>query len=141
MTLRLSMAEARKMGLKIAAATPLSDKAQLVRAGRRGRMPDDVLWQAVSLTYPGAVRELRGVIPGRRYRIDIALPDTKIAIEIDGWEHHGKYKKAHQSDRERQNLLAVHGWLILRFTAGQIFKDITEVMETIAAASRQRRVA
>lgn len=141
MTLRLSMAEAKKMGLKIAAATPVSDKAVAFGTGRRGRMPDDVLWQAVSLAHPTAVRELKGAIPGRRFRIDIALEDVKIAIEVDGWQHHGKYRKAHESDRERQNLFAVHGWLILRFTAGQIFKDITGVMETIAAACRQRRVA
>ena len=141
MTLRLTMAEAQKLGLKIAAATPVGDKAVAVGSGRRGRMPDDVLWQAVSLAYPQAARELKGAIPGRRFRIDIALEDAKIAIEVDGWQHHGKYRKAHESDRERQNLFAVHGWLILRFTAGQIFKDIVGVMETIASAYRQRRAA
>lgn len=141
MTLRLSIAEAKKLGLKIAAATPLSSRAAGVNAGRRGRLPDDVLWQAVSLAYPDAVRELQGAIPGRRFRIDIALEDVKIAIEVDGWQYHGKYRSAHEADRERQNLYAIHGWMILRFTAGQIFKDVTGVMETIAAACRQRRGA
>lgn len=139
MTLRLSVAEAKKMGLKIAAATPVSNRAAVVNAGRRGRMPDDVLWQAVSLAYPKAVRELKGAIPGRRFRIDIAIEDVKIAIEVDGWQYHGKHRSAHEADRERQNLYAIHGWMILRFTAGQIFKDIVGVMETIAAAVGQRK--
>lgn len=143
MTLRMSMAEAKKLGLKIAAATPAGGASSLVTfgQGRRGAMPDDVLWQAVSLAYPEAAREFKGAIPGRRFRIDVALPEVKIAIEVDGWQYHGKFKSAHQNDRERQNLFAIHGWLILRFTPGQIFKDIFGVMETIAAACRQRRVA
>ena len=140
MTLRLSMAQARKMGLNIAAATPVGSRAMALSGrGRRGRMPDDVLWEAVHLVYPDAVREHKGAVTGRRFRIDIALEDVKIAIEVDGWQFHGKYRGSHEADRDRQNLLAVRGWLILRFTAGQIFKDIVGVMETIHAAYRTRR--
>ena len=104
-------------------------------------MPDEVLWLAVKAEHPAAVREYAGAVPGRRYRIDIALVEEKVAIEIDGWQYHGKYKSAHESDRERQNLLAVGGWLVLRFTAGQIFKDLDNVSLTIKAAVAQRRAA
>lgn len=141
MTLRLTPAEAKKMNLKISSSTPVGNKVLSTPFGaarRGGRMPDDVLWESVSLTYSQAVRELKGAIPGRRFRIDIALPDVKIALEVDGWQFHGKYRSAHESDRERQNLFAVHGWLVLRFTAGQIFKDMYGVMDTIAAACQQR---
>ena len=136
----MTLAEVKRLGLKIAAATPARRDGTAVRR-RAGRMPDDVLWLAVKAQHPAAVREFQGAVPGRKFRIDIALVEEKVAIEIDGWQYHGKYKSAHESDRERQNLLAVGGWLVLRFTAGQIFKDIEGVSRTIGAAVMQRRPA
>ena len=135
--MRLSLAEAKRLGLKIAAATPAARST--AGRGRKGRMPEDVLWMSVRASYPEAVREYQGAVPGRRFRIDVALVDEKIAIECDGWQYHGKFKSAHETDRERQNLLAVAGWLILRFTSGQIFKDLAGVSATIDAAVQQRR--
>ena len=133
------MAEVKRLGLKISAATPpVRANAPTLRR-RAGRMPDEVLWMAVKAQFPHAEREYQGAVPGRRYRIDIALEAEKIAIEIDGWQYHGKFKSAHESDRERQNHLAVAGWLVLRFTAGQIFKDLQGVSATIERAVQQRR--
>ena len=135
----MTMAEVKRLGLKISAATPPARaKAPTVRR-RAGRMPDEVLWMAVKAQFPHAEREYQGAVPGRRYRIDIALEAEKIAIEIDGWQYHGKFKSAHESDRERQNHMAVAGWLVLRFTAGQIFKDLEGVSATIEKAVQQRR--
>lgn len=132
------MAEVKRRGLKIATATP-ETRSPIQVTRRTGRLPDEVLWLAVSGRYPEAIREYGGAVPGRRYRIDIALKEEQIAIEIDGWQYHGKYKSAHESDRERQNLLAISGWLVLRFTAGQIFKDLEGVSATIERAVAQRR--
>lgn len=134
--MRLSYADARRLGIKIDIAPSRRTESPSRPSRRR---PDDVLWQAVSELYPEARREYPGAVPGRRFRIDIALVEEKIAIEVDGWQYHGKHKSAHQADRERQNLLAVHGWLILRFTAGQIFRDVQATLATIDAAVRQRR--
>lgn len=139
--IRLSLAEAKRLGLKIAAITPQSRSLTLVPRRRSSRMPDDVLWAAVSADYPKAEREFKGAVPGRQFRIDIALAEEKIAIEVDGWQYHGKFKSAHQADRERQNLMAVNGWLVLRFTASQIFNDLCGISATIADAVRQRRAA
>lgn len=133
------MAEVKRLGLKISAATPPARANAPTLRRRAGRMPDEVLWMAVKAQFPHAEREYQGAVPGRRYRIDIALEAEKIAIEIDGWQYHGKFKSAHESDRERQNHLAVTGWLVLRFTAGQIFKDIQGVSATIEKAVEQRR--
>ena len=133
------MAEVKRLGLKISAATPPARANAPTLRRRAGRMPDEVLWMAVKAQFPHAEREYQGAVPGRRYRIDIALEAEKIAIEIDGWQYHGKFKSAHESDRERQNHLAVAGWLVLRFTAGQIFKDLQGVSATIEKAVEQRR--
>jgi len=135
----MTMAEVKRLGLKISAATPPARANAPTLRRRAGRMPDEVLWMAVKAQFPHAEREYQGAVPGRRYRIDIALEAEKIAIEIDGWQYHGKFKSAHESDRERQNHLAVAGWLILRFTAGQIFKDLQGVSATIEKAVEQRR--
>ena len=139
--IRLTLVDAKRLGLNIAAATPSRRSAQALSSRRQRRMPEDVLWQVVSGSYPQACREYGDAVPGRRYRIDVALVEERIAIECDGWQYHGKFKQAHLTDRERQNLLAIHGWLVLRFTPGQIFKDLYGVSATIDAAVRQRRAA
>src|SRR5574337_1003919 len=56
-----------------------------------GHLPDDTLWLAVSASYPDARREFGEAVPERRFRIDIALVDARIAIEVDGWQYHGKF--------------------------------------------------
>lgn len=136
--LRLTPAQAEKLGLKVAASTPYG-KPMPVRNKQRTRMPDDILWDAISTIYPEAQREYKDVVPGRRFRLDIALPELYIAIEVDGWSHHGQHRKAHAADRVRQNLVAVQGWLILRFTAGQIFREIGAVLEMVETAVQRQR--
>lgn len=105
------------------------------RRRKPGPTPHEILWDAVSRSISGAEREYRGAVPGRRFRIDIALPAVSLAIEIDGWQWHGKHKGDFARDRERQNLLTIHGWRILRFTAGQIRKDVNGCIEIIKKAS------
>ncbi len=82
----------------------------------------------------GAVREHEGVVPDRKFRIDIAFPDALLAVEIDGWEWHGKHKGVFTRDRERQNLLTLNGWRILIFTAGQIRENVNFCVEQIRIA-------
>lgn len=136
---RMSLAEIRRRGLRISAQTPSSQRMGKLVAPRVSRLPDECLWSHVLAHYPEAQREYRWAVPNRRFRIDIALVDERIAIEVDGWQYHGKFKQAHEADRERQNLLAIAGWLVLRFTAGQIFKDLPGVSAVICQAVAKRR--
>lgn len=105
------------------------------RAPRAGYAPHDILWEALRRTCADAVREYEGAVPGRKYRLDIAIPAARLAVEVDGWEWHGKHKGDFTRDRERQNLLTLHGWRILRFTAGQIRSDVAGCVEMIKQAS------
>lgn len=105
------------------------------RTRRGGATPHDILWGAVSAIFEDAVREFENAVPDRKYRLDIALPAKRLAIEVDGWEWHGKHKGDFIRDRERQNLLTLHGWRILRFTAGQIRRDTNACVEMILTAS------
>jgi|GEM_PF-2915598 len=98
-----------------------------------GPTPHDLLWEAVVARWPDAVREFEGAVPGRRYRLDVALPDARIAIEVDGFRHHGKHLEDFRRDRVRQNLLTIAGWRVLRFAAGDIRKDVIACLDTIQA--------
>lgn len=65
------------------------------------------------------------------YSIDVAFPEARVAIEIDGWAFHTD-RNAFQNDRVRQNWLSLHGWQVLRFT----WLDITQQPERVLAEIR-----
>jgi very-short-patch-repair endonuclease len=65
---------------------------------------------------PAPVQQHRIRIDGSSYRIDLAYPDLKIAIEYDGWDAHSR-RTSFDSDRARQNPLELEGWLVLRYTS------------------------
>ena len=124
---------------------PKSTVERLVREGRlpaaakadarprAGDTPEDLLWNAVSRRFPQACREHRP-IPGRRYRVDMALVAERLAIEVDGFAHHGKFLRDFRRDRVRQNLLVIAGWRVLRFAAGEIRADLDACLASIEAA-------
>ncbi len=98
-------------------------------------MPHDILWNHLIDRHGDAIyREFPAGVAGRRFRIDIAAPFAGLAIEVDGWAHHGQRLGDFTKDRTRQNLLVQTGWRILRFTAGQIRKEIDTVANSIATA-------
>lgn len=121
-------------------SAPINAKSKIRPAPRPRRDNNhvhDMLWSQVVLRWPhDVVRELEGAVPGRKFRIDIGFPSKKLAVEIDGWEFHGKFKGDFTRDRERQNLLTLNGWRIVRFTAGNIRKDVGACVEVIDAALR-----
>lgn len=69
------------------------------------------------------------------YKVDVAFPKDKVAIETDGWAFHSD-PEVFAKDRKRQNAIALLGWQVLRFT----WLDLTEyprrVIAEIAAAIR-----
>lgn len=67
---------------------------------------------------------------GRMAYIDIAYPEVGLAIELDGWEHHGT-RAAFDQDRARANDLTVLGWRVLRFTWTMSDRDL---VRTVSAA-------
>jgi very-short-patch-repair endonuclease len=110
------------------------ENAKVSRKVASGSPPHDLLWHALNQHAPGAIREYEGAVPGRRFRIDIAYEQQKLAVEIDGWMWHGKYLGDFKRDRLRQNLLTIHGWRILRFTAGDIYKNLDTCIEQVKTA-------
>lgn len=66
-------------------------------------------------------------------RVDAAYPERRLAIEVDGYEHHSS-PEAFQHDRTRQNRLVALGWTVLRFTWADVVKDPAIVASTINEA-------
>ena len=145
MSLRFaSLDQLGKGAWKISAATPFASPSAIPSSPTNTKptpsvdqlfapMPHDILWNAVTIKWPQAKREFSGAVPGRRFRIDIAFPETRLAVEVDGFQHHGRFLKDFKKDRCRQNLLTLNGWRILRFSAGEIRKDLPACVEMIAA--------
>ena len=71
------------------------------------------------------------------YRVDVAFPVQRVAIEIDGWAFHSD-QQTFQSDRKRQNWLALQGWQVLRFTWLDITQHPERVLSAIRAATSVR---
>lgn len=65
------------------------------------------------------------------YKVDVAFPNEKVAIETDGWAFHSS-QEDFQNDRERQNKIALLGWQVLRFT----WLDLTEYPQRVLAEIR-----
>lgn len=100
--------------LAVGAASPSKGlRASSKQQGRSGPTPHDLLWDAVVARWSTAVREFEGAMPGRRYRLDVALPGARIALEADGFRHHGKHLEDFRRDRLRQNALIICGWRVL----------------------------
>jgi len=96
--------------------------ARLLAARTAGFHPGDselestVLRVLVDAGLPPPVRQFRVVIHGHVYFLDLAYPEPKLAIEVDGYDFH-RGREVFDRDRSRQNDLVGAGWTVLRFTS------------------------
>jgi hypothetical protein len=63
---------------------------------------------------PEPVPQYEVCLDGDRYRVDLAYPWCKLAIELDGSKH--IERSTFETDRPRQNALVLAGWTVLRYT-------------------------
>jgi very-short-patch-repair endonuclease len=73
-------------------------------------------------------------------RVDMALPDIRLAIEADGYATHALLP-GFERDREKAALLQLAGWSTLSFTATQIRQRPDWVIEVVLARVRQLSIA
>lgn len=79
-------------------------------------------WQAHRALH---LPELDGLITqhevlGGKYRLDFALVEDKIGIELDGYEHHGTSREKFVADQQRQRALEAAGWRLIRFAGAEV---------------------
>lgn len=63
------------------------------------------------------------------YKVDIAILEYKIAIEVDGDTH--KLKKWKYIDKRKTLVLESLGWKVIRFTNEEILNDLAKVLNII----------
>lgn len=72
----------------------------------------------------------------RTYYLDLAFPDLRPAIEIDGRAWHSG-AVAFQADRARHNELTVAGWIVLHITWDMLSGSPAEVVRIVRSALRR----
>lgn len=71
--------------------------------------------------------------PFAPWRIDLAFPAAKLAIEVDGWAWHVDAERF-RNDRRKGNAITRAGWDLLRYTWHALDGEPTETVAEIAGA-------
>lgn len=78
-------------------------------------------------------RQLWVSLPGGRYRLDFGWPEHRVALECDGWEHHGR-RSAFAPDRARLAEFAAAKWRVLPVTWHAVTREPDRVERWLRAA-------
>jgi len=70
--------------------------------------------------------------------VDVLCADARLAIELDGAQHLAD-PDAYRRDRRKDQLLRENGYLVLRFLAEDVGKDLDRVLDAILRALGRRR--
>jgi very-short-patch-repair endonuclease len=70
--------------------------------------------------------------------VDLLYADARVAVELDGAQHLGD-PIAYRRDRCRDQLLQENGYLVLRFLAEDVGKELDLVLDAILRALSHRR--
>lgn len=73
----------------------------------------------------------RSGYPGH-YKIDIADPATRTAIEVDGYSHQARAVK--ERDDRKDAFLMGRGWRVLRFLNHEILEDLERVVAIVRSS-------
>jgi very-short-patch-repair endonuclease len=99
---------------------------------RRAMTPAEMrLWLRLRNRQLGNVR-FRRQAPIGPYIVDFFCPEKRLIVEVDG-EQHG-FDGHMRHDGERTRWLKARGHCVLRFTNGDVAKDLDAVYAVISAA-------
>lgn len=99
---------------------------QLVSSGAQSQAEELLVQLLVDAGVSGFIANYPVVCARRSYRIDVAFPAARLAVEVDGQAFHTD-ARSFQGDRARQNDLIAAGWRVLRFT----WRDLTTRPESV----------
>ena len=72
-----------------------------------------------------------------RLEVDLLCADARVAIELDGAQHLGD-PAAYRRDRRKDQLLQEDGYLVLRFLAEDVGKELDLVLDTVLRGLSRR---
>jgi very-short-patch-repair endonuclease len=73
-----------------------------------------------------------------RMEVDLLCADSRVVVEVDGGCHLGDHV-AYRRDRRKDQLLQENGYLVLRFLAEDLGKELDAVLDAILRALASRR--
>lgn len=91
-------------------------------------LADALQWQTEFVVTTGATR---GSGMPHHYRLDMAHPELKIAVEVDGRSHN--WEKVKESDARKDAFLASLGWNVLRFSNTAVMDDLAGCVQTVTS--------
>jgi very-short-patch-repair endonuclease len=116
-------------------------RAVLEQRGRVAPAESDLETEMLQLlrraSLPEPVRQRDVTVASRRFRIDLAYPGLKIALEVDGDEPHFG-TRATDNDGTRDGLLQLGGWLTQHFTKRHIRHESSASAQRVRDAIRTR---
>ncbi len=72
------------------------------------------------------------------YICDFVDERSRTVVEVDGREFHSE-PEVFRRDRRRQNWLQLHGWLVLRYAAADVYTAIDRCADEVVSVVRGRR--
>ena len=104
---KLVEAHQRRIGRAPAIALPPPAK----RVAKESQLEVLFAQQISALGLPEPVRQFKGAVPGRKYRIDFCWPEHRICLEVQGMAH--RIRERFLADCEKVSLLTLAGWRVL----------------------------
>ena len=87
---------------------------------------------------PRFVRQFPVTLPHGNVKLDAAIPELRVAIELDGAAFHGD-QIARERDIRRDVALAALGWVVLRFSYRRLTTEPDACRQEILAVCAARR--
>lgn len=102
--------------------------------GKGPTEPQLMLMNALKKFYPEMEYAIPTKIPKGNgyptcYKVDIAIPDAMVAVEVDGFSHCSLERQ--MADRKKEELLSSYGWKVLRFMNRQVTEHLEECVQTV----------
>jgi very-short-patch-repair endonuclease len=91
-----------------------------------------VLRALVHAGLPLPRQQLRVSVGPRRYYIDLAWPEVKVALEIDSWVYH-QWRSRFDGDRAKRNDLLLLGWKVIQVTDAMSDDEVVAVVSAALA--------
>jgi very-short-patch-repair endonuclease len=136
---------ARQLRTELAAQPALSGRrafVELLGLVERGCESELEIWGVRKvLQGPGMPRFVQQhpvALPWGTVRLDAAIPELKVAVELDGAAFHGS-AEARERDTRRDAALAARGWVVLRFSYRRLMRDPEGCRREILEVCRARR--
>ena len=76
--------------------------------------------------------------PVLNYRLDFALPQIRVGVEVEGWDWRAWTRPNAADRREREQSLGYEGWTILWFTGSEILFHLDRAVDDIVRAANRR---